>query len=179
MKKVLFIVAVIFFASIFVPHSSSAQTGKSTLSFNPASPANVVSFFNDKKYFAGIRLNDISIKAMRHFVKTYVNAEDEKWYRLPDGFIASFTEDSVQKEAVYDRKGGWRSTLSSLNETQMPADIKDQVKSAYPDFDILVAYEIKTGPNLGYVVKIESKTKIKILQVIDGAMAETADYIKE
>jgi hypothetical protein len=48
---------------------------------------------------------------------------------MPDGLVVSFTENGVQKKAVYDLKGGWNCTISMFNEPQMPIDIKDQVKS--------------------------------------------------
>jgi len=164
--------------AVLIRDTSYTQTGEAALTFKSLSSADLFPFFNDKKYFIDVRVNDINIKAIRHFIMTYTNAEDEKWYKMSDGFIASFTKDSVQKKAIYDLKGGWRCTLSALNEAQMPADIKDEVKSAYPGFDILIAYEINTEPASAYIIKIESNTKIKILQIVNGEIEETGDYIK-
>lgn len=56
--------------------------------------------FTNEKYFSEVRLNDIAIKAVRHFVKNYKEVKGENWYKISDGFIASFTKDSIQTKVA-------------------------------------------------------------------------------
>jgi hypothetical protein len=155
-----------------------AQTEKNVLGYQPESSMDLFSLFNNKAYFIELRVNDVSIKAMRDFVKSFKDVQNEKWYKISDGFISSFIKDGVQTKVVYDLKGTRHCVLSAFNENQMPADTRSEVKSAYPDYNIIVAYEIKFEMDSTYIVKIETPVSLKILQLYNGQIEVKGNYTK-
>jgi hypothetical protein len=69
--------------------------------------------------------------------------------------------------------------LSAFNESQMPEEIRSEVKSVYPNYNIIVAYEIKFEMDSIYVMKIETASSLKILQLYNGQMEATENYTKK
>jgi hypothetical protein len=128
--------------------------------------------------FSEVLANDVNIKAMRHFNKQFSSVTTEKWYRISDGIVASFTESETQTKVLYDLKGNWHCTLKTYNENQLPFDVRDMVKSKYYDYNILVAYEISYPKVITYILKIEDSKNIKTLRVSNGEMEVTGDYVR-
>ena len=166
------------FITINSTTKSIGQMGKNTVPYQSASSFDLFSLFTDKKYFIEMRLNDVSIKAMRDFVKNFKHVENEKWYKISDGFVASFTQDGVQTKVFYDKKGGRHCMLSAFSESQVPNEIKNLIKSKYRDYNIIVAYEIKLGDDRSYIAKIETAIALKIIQLSNGEIQLKGDYIK-
>lgn len=177
MKKTLTTLAIIIIP-IIISQTTFAQEDKNLLAYNSSKTPDMFPLFTDKKYFSEVRLNDISIKAVRHFIKNYKKINTENWYKISDGFIASFTKDSIQTKVFYDLKGRWHCTLNAFGESKLPADIRDKVKSKYYDFNILVAYQIMHENGVVYIIKIDNAKKLKILKITDGEIEIEGDYVK-
>jgi hypothetical protein len=128
--------------------------------------------------FSEVRANDVNLKAMRDFNKQFSSVTTEKWYKISDGIVASFTEKEIETKVHYDLSGGWHCTLRTYNENQLPFDVRDLVKSKYYDYNILVVYEITYPGSLTYILKIEDSKKIKTLKVADGEMEVIGDYVR-
>jgi hypothetical protein len=111
---------------------------------------------------------DVNAKALKDFSKTFKNVTDAKWYGVGDGFFASFKDKGIETKAAYDKKGTWHCTVRTLDETQLPSDVKDAVMSEFKSCKILVGYEIthKEGPV--YIIKTEDSKSLKILRVNEG-----------
>jgi len=123
----------------------------------------------------GIESSNVNAKALKDFSKSFKNVTSEKWYAVEDGFFASFNEKGIETKVAYDQKGNWHCTVRTLDETQMPSDIKDQVKSTYYDSKILVVYEIKSHQATVYIIKTEDSKTLKTLRVADGDIEIIAD----
>jgi len=65
-----------------------------------------------------------------------------------------------------------------LDDTQLPSDVRDVVKSKYYDSKILVGYEIKHNDGFVYIIKIEDTKTLKTLRVTDGEMEIISDYTR-
>jgi hypothetical protein len=128
--------------------------------------------------FSEVFANDVNIKAMRHFIKQFSSVTTEKWYKISDGIVASFTENEIETKVHYDLNGDWHCTLRTYNENQLPFAVRDLVKSKYYDYNILVVYEIIYPGSLTYIVKIEDSKRIKTLKVTDGEMEVIGDYVR-
>src|SRR5689334_16189115 len=61
-------------------------------------------------------INNVSIKAVRHFKKTFKNASDEKWYEMPDGYRVNFMLNDIRCRLDYDKNGTWLHTIKYCNE---------------------------------------------------------------
>ena len=178
MKRFISLLLLIMFITFNSTTKSIGQIGKNTLPYQSTSSLDLFSLFSNKKYFIEMRLNDVNIKAVRDFVKNFKHVEHEKWYRISDGFVASFTQDSIQMKVFYGKKGRRHCVLSAFRENQVPNEIRSAIKSKYYDYDIIVAYEIKFGNDSSYIAKIETATSLKIIQLLNGEIQLKANYIK-
>ena len=116
----------------------------------------------------------ISMKVLRNFARSFKNVTGEKWYKVSDGFMAGFYDKGIETKVAYDLKGVFHCTLRTLNETQLPFDVRDVVKRKYYDFKILVVYEIKHD-NTVYILKMENASTLKTLRIANGEIEVIAD----
>jgi hypothetical protein len=177
--KNIFRTLIIIITAIISSNKTFAQEDKNLPAYSSFKAADMFPLFADKKYFSEVRLNDLNIKAVRHFVKNYQGVNTEQWYKISDGFIASFTKDSIQTKVVYDLKGNWHCTLNAFDENRLSPDIRNKVKNKYYDFNILVAYQIIFEEDVIYIIKIDNATKLKILKIADGEIEVAGDYVKQ
>jgi hypothetical protein len=120
---------------------------------------------------------DVNTKALKDFNKSFKNISGEQWYKVMDGFIASFKENEIETKVAYDQKGKWHCTVRTFGENQLPSDVRDLVKSRYYDYKILVIYEIRHD-NTVYILKIEDTSTLKTLRVADGEIEIISDNSK-
>lgn len=120
---------------------------------------------------------DVNTKALKDFNKSFKNISGEQWYKVTDGFIASFKENEIETKVAYDQKGKWHCTVRTFGENQLPSDVRDLVKSRYYDYKILVIYEIRHD-NTVYILKIEDTSTLKTLRVADGEIEIISDNSK-
>jgi hypothetical protein len=179
MKQFIYVLITTMLLVTAINSRTLAQTDKNLPSSRPSSALDVFSLFSNKKYFLEMRINDVNIKAMRDFVKSFKDVQEEKWYKISDGFVSSFIQNGVRTKVVYDLKGRRHCILRAFNEEQMPPKIKSEVKETFYDYDIIVAYEIKDERNSYYIIKIETATSLKILQLIGNDIEVKGDYTKK
>ncbi|HXL55572.1 MAG TPA: hypothetical protein VN958_04895 [Chitinophagaceae bacterium] len=168
MKKIFSILAI--FAIIITSKNAGAQQNNGTAFNAPIQNMLLFSTENSPKADAA----DVNEKAVKDFTKSFKNISGEQWYKVSDGFIASFKENGIETKVAYDQKGRWHCTVRTSNESQLPSDVRDLVKSRYYDFKILVVYEIKHD-NTVYILKMEDASTLKTLRVADGEIEIIAD----
>jgi hypothetical protein len=120
----------------------------------------------------------VNSKALKDFTKNFKAANNASWYEIKDGFVAKFQENGVETNAYYDTKGRWASTIRNYGEDKLPKDIRHLVKSNYYDYSIFLVNEVTVGNKTAYLVRMEDKTTLKTIRVIDGEMDVYEDYIK-
>ncbi len=174
MKKILSIAAMMVITALL----QSAHAQDQTIAYN-APGLKITDPTANNESNSAVSITEVNIKAARDFIKRYKDIEGEKWYKAEDGFFACFDENDIHTKVAYHENGTWYWTLRTLNETQLPFDVRDLAKSTYYDFNILVAYEIEYETGVTYILKIEDKTRIKVLKIHDGEMDVTGDYIKK
>src|SRR4029077_5299439 len=57
--------------------------------------------------FANLRMNDVNIHAVRHFLNNFSLATGVKWSKEQDYFVASFTSDHTRDKAYYKDNGSF------------------------------------------------------------------------
>jgi hypothetical protein len=117
-----------------------------------------------------------AIKATGHFWNTFGESKNEKWYPLPDGFLAEFTERSVQVKVVYDKKGNWVYTIRQYTEKELPGEIRAQVRQTYYDDTIGVVKEVIQPQYTVYLIHIENGVRWKTIRVRDGEMEVVQEF---
>src|SRR6476660_6637550 len=171
MKKIFSALAIL--VTIATAKNANAQQDKAIAFNSPAIQKTILSTESSSKVDA----SDVNTKALKDFNKSFKNISSEQWYKVTDGFIASFKENQIETKVAYDQKGKWHCTVRTLDENQLPSDVRDLVKSKYYDYKILVSYEIRHD-NTVYILKIEGVTTLKTLRVADGEIEIISDNSK-
>ena len=182
MKKLFFRYTTGFIPLIAMFSCAVAQNSKfSSEQLNPISKevayekdANV----RDMPASPGKATESIHTKAVKDFTKTYKTAGDARWFVIMDGFLAEFKQAGIKTKVYYDRKGRCTGSIRSYLEDQLPRDIRHIVKSQYYDYNIYFVQEVTVAEKIVYLVKIEDKTSMKTIRVLDGEMTEIEAFEK-
>jgi hypothetical protein len=109
-------------------------------------------------------------KAAREFWKRYGDGKNETWYKLPEAFLAEFTEGAVKCRSVFDHAGNWLYTIREYTEKELPKEVRHLVKSTYYDYSIGWVKEVTQYQSVVYVVHIKNAPAWKDVLVQDGEM---------
>jgi hypothetical protein len=173
--------SLVAFAGILIPFMLGV-TVKAQIAFSkPSSQKNMPSYMkssNDNGP-APVYHNNISMKAIRHFVINFAEVSNEKWYCGANMFVAMFTLNDIDYRVDYDKKGNWIETFRTYDETRLPADIRGSVKSTYYDYIIFQVQEIQQPSHATtYVIHLDGKTKLINLKVCNGIIEEWQKFTK-
>ena len=133
---------------------------------------------NTTKDSGAFFLNNINVKAVQHFAKTYKNPSDVRWDRLTNGFRVNFINDDIPTKIFYSKKGSPESSIRYYHEDKLPREIRHLVKSNYYDFNICLITEVNADHKTAYLVKMEDKTCWKTIKIVDGEMEITEEFSK-
>jgi hypothetical protein len=124
--------------------------------------------------------NEINIWAVRDFLDRFDKVENAIWFlTAKGGFEAYFIQDGFGERVIYDKYGGWQSSLINYKEDKLPRDIRTEVKSTYFDMDITLVEEVQTIEGVEYVINLEDKSNIRVVKVNkEGIMEVLQDLNK-
>ena len=143
-------------------------------------PANAQT--SDKAYLLNARTigsDKAAVKANRDLWERVGDKKHEEWYKLPKGYLATFTESEIQNRFVYDPRGNWMYTLMTYKEKDMPIGVRKAVKSEYYDYVIGWVKEVRERDVVIYVVHVENETEWKDIALMDGEMTVLHTYCKK
>ncbi|HMH20405.1 MAG TPA: hypothetical protein VK563_01455 [Puia sp.] len=124
-----------------------------------------------------VPLNEISIRAYRHFQKMFAGVSGEYWQKTEDGYIVSFVQHSFRNRAHFDLRGSFLYSEKFYGEKELTGYTGPDVKRKYPDYRIGVVTEITNGVKTFYLLKIENHSSIKTISVVDGKMEVIEDLV--
>jgi hypothetical protein len=158
----------------FISHAQKAMPDQKTmLAITEVSSSNT-----NKPQFEDVRMNEISMKALRHFTNNFPTAGSVKWYATTDGFMAYFVSDGLKRRSGYDNKGNWLYNFRSYPEKYLPASVRRLVKGEYYDYNIVMADEIEKSNTTIYIVHLSNETHAVKVKVCDGEMEEMESFEK-
>ena len=157
---------------------SGAGAQAQSVAYNAPVVKNVPGSSTFNKGEAPIRHYAVNMNSIRDFIKRYTDKKGEEWHQVNNGLIANFVENGIETKVVYDKKGAWSCTMRTLDETQLPFDVRDIAKSKYYDFNIVIAFEIEHESGVTYILKMLSKTRMKVLRINNGEMEVIEDYTR-
>lgn len=172
MKKIISAFAIML--ATFASSGTMAQD-KSVVAFNSPEikKAMMLTMYNNSVI---VTAATVSKKAIKDFNKSFKNATGTNWYLVEDGFFAAFNDNGIETKVAYDQNGKWHCTVRTLDETQLPADIRDVVKREYYDSKILVGYEIEHNEGPVYIIKTQDSKSLKTLRVTSAEMEVISEY---
>lgn len=123
-----------------------------------------------------IPLNEISTRAVRHFIRHYPNARDEKWFITSKGFVASFTTQSKIYRVYYNQKGGFRlSEVTYYDGKNFPIDLERLVSIGYPGSEIKGIVELFNGTERLYGITISNNELYRLIEYSDDDNTKVVD----
>jgi len=120
----------------------------------------------------------VNTKAVRHFIKSFKQAEDVHWFDAVNGMAAHFTMNGTRSRANYDDKGNWLNTIRTYSESALSKDIRDIVKRRYYDYSVTIVNEITDEQRTAYVIQLEDESTLKTISIYDGDMNVIKEYVK-
>ena len=120
-----------------------------------------------------------AIRATRDFWNKVGDSKDEKWYRYSDGFIAEYTDGPVTGRYQYDCQGRPVYSILTYSERQLPADVRQEVRSRYYDYKIGWVKEVSQEGATAYVVHLDDSLSWKELAVQDGEIRVLKEFKKQ
>jgi hypothetical protein len=137
---------------------------------------------NSIKNSDGLRLNEVSSRAVRHFNKTFKNVDSVKWSKLLEGkggFGAYFVTDGIPTSVRYDKGGNYECCFREyFDDRLLPKEIRHLVKSNYYDFDIRFIKEVNMFDNTVYLVTLEDKASWKNILVTEFKIIVLKEFLK-
>src|ERR1700730_5523960 len=83
------------------------------------------------------QIRKIPSSATETFKQKYPDAEKVEWKDQLTHFTAKFQSGGKDYEAHFDNDGNWKESLVKLDESELPADVKEGFnKSKYSDWSI-------------------------------------------
>lgn len=119
-----------------------------------------------------------AVRATRDFWKRVGESKDERWYKLPNGYLAQYTEGAIQARYMYDGKGMLLYSLLTYSEKEMPEDVRRLVRSNYYDYTIGWVKEVNQNEAKVYVVHLDDPVSFKEIAVQDGEISELKTFRK-
>lgn len=113
---------------------------------------------------------DVNIKSVRDFRKSYKKASDVKWVQNEQGASVYFTNDGLKMRSSYNTRGVKEYTLRYYDESRMPLDLRQRVRSNYYDHNIVIVTEVSRNNQIYYLVKMENTKEYLTVKVGEDEM---------
>lgn len=126
---------------------------------------------------SNVPLNEINIRAFRHFQKRYPLVSGESWLKTDGGYVVSFMENARRNQAHYDLKGGFLYTIQYYSGMDIPADAAVLIKKYYSAYSILVVTGITDGEKTFWLAKIVNPSSVKTVSICDGKIELVEDLV--
>jgi hypothetical protein len=173
MKKIFAIVLLFVSLNIWSQtHKSSANKSSENFEVDIQS--------SDNLYYPGFK-NDINIDVLRHFVKTFDDAQNILWRVNGKGTAVSFILKNQKGVSYYDNKGCHLSTIKYYDEKDLDPTVASFAKlEVGKDFSIYLVTELIRDDYVIYDISFQNSEywcKVKLLRKADGSLGKLSDNI--
>lgn len=109
-------------------------------------------------------------RVWNNFQKEFKEATNVTWYKKDKTYIIKFILNEIAQTVLYSQKGQQVYHLSYVEEKNMPAAIKDQVKSVFYNYAITLSIKVEQGGRTIWVVNMENDKKLLFVRLENGEM---------
>jgi hypothetical protein len=134
-----------------------------------------LSVYNYKK---PIGRSELKVNAIRDFRKRFGEWDNPTWSSNGDHLRAKFSRENIKHMVDYDQKGRWVSTILVYDEAQLKTDLRRTVKSNYIDYVIVKVIEVKIGKTHVHFIKLENRSSLLTLHIMNAEITEIENYRK-
>lgn len=98
---------------------------------------------------ASAQIRKIPAAVTESFKSKYASATNVEWKDRLTSYVATFEADGKKHEAYFDDDGSWKQTETEIEETELPAAVKDGFdKSKYTEWSIERVERIDKNDNV-------------------------------
>jgi hypothetical protein len=122
---------------------------------------------------SAIRIESASVnrKAVKDLANSYRNGHNEKWFELPDGFVALFSLDRVNYQVTYDKHGSWVRTIRTYMQDRFSRYLIKVLRNTYKGYDITLIQEIDTPTDpIIYIIELTGEKDLVTIGVSEGEL---------
>jgi len=127
--------------------------------------------------FANLRMNDVNIHAVRHFLNNFSLATGVKWNREENYYVASFTSNHTTDKAYYKIDGSFAFCVKYYLADALDKGVKTTILEKFPGCKIMLVTELTDLDNQTYIVNIKTGIYIKTLSCEEDGIEITESIV--
>lgn len=120
----------------------------------------------------------ISNELGKAFRKSFPGAQDLKWYKLDQDYLAKFIKNDMDHNALFKKNGYLKYDISYGHEKDLPEETRKMIQSAYADYNITGAINVKSAGREIWVVHLEGLKNYVTVRVEEQEMEEVQRFAK-
>ena len=115
----------------------------------------------------------LNAKLNKVFNEYFQGATHLRWYEIDKKYLVKFILNDQENRALFTRSGNLVYHISYGSEKDLPADVRQLVKSTYYDQTITRIFKVSQDKRLIWVVSLEDKKNYIMVRVEDNELEET------
>jgi hypothetical protein len=112
-----------------------------------------------------VPLNELSVKAYRHFEKNYADIHKETWTKFSGGTVVTFTNNSAFCKIFYDTRGDFVYSYKYYDGKNCSPELTKMLQRLYPQYKIISVVELFDGYKTVYGINISNGKMTKSLEI--------------
>lgn len=129
-----------------------------------------------RMYFKSMKASN---RASKDFNRTFKGMINPEWQIEKVAIVASYSQNEIRNYVVYDKSGRWVRSMAYLFPDKIPASLRKNITSAYPDYTLNMVLEVsEQGVNYS-VAYLESANRIKHVCIYNNEMDVITEYLKD
>lgn len=119
-----------------------------------------------------VTASTVPAKVDEAFKTTFTDAVDPTWYKINKNYLVKFLTNDMKNQAAYKKNGSMVYQIAYGFEKDIPEDVLSLVKSKFPDYSIMVGFNVKQDNRDIWVVNLENDKYLIKARVEDGNVEE-------
>ncbi|KAA9040623.1 hypothetical protein FW778_00850 [Ginsengibacter hankyongi] len=120
----------------------------------------------------------ISNELGKAFRKSFPGAQDLRWYKLDQDYLAKFIKEDMAHNALFKKNGFLKYDISYGHENNLPEQTHEMIQQAYKDYNITTAINVKSAGRDIWVVHLEGLKNLVTVRVEDQDLEEVERFEK-
>ena len=113
---------------------------------------------------SSVNVPSISEEAVNNFENNFKAATEVKWAVIKNGYFVTCVVSGQKTEVAFNTNGKFNYSITTLNSSNIPENLKQIINSEYSDYSIIKAIQIKTPENILNQVILKSNKQFITLK---------------
>ena len=153
---------------------------------NFAQPVSVVNknengaayYYHDSKNFitSNVPLNELNVKAYRHFEKNYPGIDNETWTKIINDTVVIFKSNTAFCKIFYNTKGDFVYSYIYYDEKNCFAELANRIDDIYLRYKVIRVIELFDRDKSVFGINISNGEITKSLEMKNGELKFLNEY---